>query len=214
MKRNKRIALMVSGIVLMGAAFGLTAYNLYEDSSAADYASQVQQQLSEQLNEIVSATQTVPQLPTGITGELIQEEEIDPNTPMPTIEIDGSNYIGTVVIPALGLELPVAEDWDYVQMKKSPCRYYGSLYKNNFVICGHNYSSHFGTLVNLRTDDEVIFIDAAGNEFYYKVEFIDTLTPFEVGKMVSSDSDLTLFTCNYALTDRVTVRCRLTDKNI
>lgn len=204
MKKNKRIALMLSGVLFMGAALGLAGYNLYEDSLAAESASSVLQQLKAGLDTQPTGLEG---LPTGITGEIVEEETIDPDTPMPTITIDGTAYIGSVVIPALGVELPVAADWSYPQMKISPCRYEGSVYKNDLVICAHNYSTHFRNIKDLQKGDAVIFVDVVGNEYAYHVEAVEDLKPTAVSEMISSAYDLSLFTCNYAGNARVTVRC-------
>ncbi len=205
MKKNKKFFFMLSGMVLMLAAAGLTAYNLNEDARATESAAY----LLEKFNDFRKHAELEEKddLPTGITGQFPEEEHFDPNAPMPTISIDGVKYIGVLTIPALGIELPVAENWDYTQMKISPCRYEGSIYKNNLVICAHNYSTHFRNIKNLQHHDEIIFIDAVGNEFFYQVELVETLQPTAIEEMISSQYDLSLFTCNYAGNARVTVRC-------
>ena len=206
MKKGKRIAFILSGMVLMIAAAGLTAYNLNEDANATESASYILEKFSDEREKLVESTEE-PSLPTGITGEIIEETTISPDTPMPTISIDGVNYIGTLTIPALGIELPVAENWDYTQMKISPCRYEGSVYKNDLIICAHNYSTHFRNIKDLQNGDDVIFVDAVGNNFNYQVELVETLQPTAINEMISSEYDLSLFTCNYAGNARVTVRC-------
>lgn len=91
----------------------------------------------------------------------------------------------------------VADNWDYARMKISPCRYSGSFYSDDLVICAHNYSSHFRDIGSLQVGDEVIFIDVLGNEFHYKVGQVETLDATSVDEMVSSDWDFSLFTCNF-----------------
>lgn len=202
---------MLAGGLLMVAAACLTIYNLHEDSVAASASSKVLQSLVEERNKnMTSATDS--DLPTGISGEIDEENTIDPDTPMPTILVDGTAYIGTILIPALGLELPVADDWDYTQMKISPCRYSGSAYRGDMVVCAHNYTSHFGPIRHLQPGDEVIFVDALGREFHYKVEKVETLGPFGVHEMVASEWELSLFTCTLGGKARVTVRCSRTEE--
>lgn len=206
MKKGKRIVFILSGMVLMIAAAGLTAYNLNEDANATESASYILEKFSDEREKQIESTEK-PSLPTGITGEIVEETTISPDTPMPTISIDGVDYIGTLTIPALGIELPVAENWDYTQMKISPCRYEGSVYKNDLIICAHNYSTHFRNIKDLQNGDDVIFVDAVGNIFNYQVELVETLQPTAIEEMISSEYDLSLFTCNYAGNARVTVRC-------
>ncbi len=206
MKKSKRVALMLSGVVLMGAALGLVAYNLHEDSAAAASASSVLQQLNAERDKRMQATEPTD-VPTGISGEIEEEPAISPDTPMPTIDINGTAYIGSVAIPALGIELPVAADWSYPQMRTSPCRYDGSVYQGDLVICAHNYSTHFRNIKDLQKGDAVIFVDAVGEKYLYHVELVETLKPTAISEMTSSAYDLSLFTCNYAGNARVTVRC-------
>ena len=98
-----------------------------------------------------------------------------PDMEMPTKEIDGETYIGVVEIPSLELSLPVMSDWSYPQLKKAPCRYVGSVYSHDVVICGHNYDRHFGRLKELVPGDEVRFTDMDGNVFRYSVCAVEQL---------------------------------------
>ena len=206
MKKSKKMFFMLSGMVLMAAAAGLTAYNLNEDARAKESAFNILEKFNSEREKQIESMEE-PSLPTGITGKIVEETTISPDTPMPVIVIDDVPYIGTLTIPALGIELPVAENWDYTQMKISPCRYEGSVYKNNLVICAHNYSTHFRNIKDLQNGDDLIFIDAVGNEFDYQVEIVETLQPTAIEEMISSEYDVSLFTCNYAGNARVTVRC-------
>ena len=132
-----------------------------------------------------------------------------PDMEMPTKEIDGETYIGVVEIPSLELSLPVMSDWSYPQLKKAPCRYVGSVYSHDVVICGHNYDRHFGRLKELVPGDEVRFTDMDGNVFRYSVCAVEQLAKTAVEEMQTGDWDLTLFTCTKGGVMRVTVRCAL-----
>ena len=132
-----------------------------------------------------------------------------PDMEMPTKEIDGETYIGVVEIPSLELSLPVMSDWSYPQLKKAPCRYVGSVYSHDAVICGHNYDRHFGRLKELVPGDEVRFTDMDDNVFRYSVCAVEQLAKTAVEEMQTGDWDLTLFTCTKGGVMRVTVRCAL-----
>ena len=132
-----------------------------------------------------------------------------PDMEMPTKEIDGETYIGVVEIPSLELSLPVMSDWSYPQLKKAPCRYVGSVYSHDVVICGHNYDRHFGRLKELVPGDEVRFTDMDGNVLRYSVCAVEQLAKTAVEEMQTGDWDLTLFTCTKGGVMRVTVRCAL-----
>lgn len=132
---------------------------------------------------------------------------LNPEMDMPELKVDGRQYIGVLKIPSLKLQLPIMGEWSYPKLRTAPCRYVGSVYQNNMVICGHNYDRHFGRLKTLKIGAEVDFTDAEGNVFRYKVVELETLKPYAVNQMKSGDWDLTLFTCTIGGRTRVTVRC-------
>ena len=129
---------------------------------------------------------------------------------MPVVDVDGHSFIGTVQIPSLRLLLPVQSQWDSKAARYAVCRYKGSVYDNDLIIAGHNYTEHFGTLNKLSTGDDVIVTDMNGRSFYYKVSNIETLAGSDVDEMEAGDWDLTLFTCTIGGANRVTVRCEAT----
>ncbi|MCQ2420568.1 MAG: sortase [Clostridia bacterium] len=136
---------------------------------------------------------------------------LNPNMDMPKQEIDGINYVGILSVPELGLELPVADEWSYANLKTAPCRFFGSAYRGNLVICAHNYLNHFGTLRNLTIGAQIAFTDMDGNMFRYTVAELETLLPTEVEQMKNGDWALTLFTCTVGGRTRLTVRCLAAD---
>jgi sortase A len=91
--------------------------------------------------------------------------------------------------------------------KNSPCRYVGSVYTNDLIICAHNYSSHFGRLKELKQGDEIILVDMNGEIYTYHVELTEEIHRYNVEDMICSGYDLTLFTCTLDAVSRVTVRC-------
>lgn len=130
---------------------------------------------------------------------------------MPTVKIEGKEYIGVLSIPTIDISLPVLSRLSKSGLKAAPCRYVGSAYLDSLVIAAHNYKAHFGKLKELRIGDRLSFTDADGNIFYYEVGETEILAPDATEEMTDSDWDLTLFTCTLACTlggkNRVTVRC-------
>ncbi len=147
----------------------------------------------------------------------LQEGEIpdyilNPDMEMPVETIDGRDFIGTLEIPSLNLNLPIISQWSYGNLRVAPCRYDGSAYKNDMILAAHNYPSHFGNLKYLKEGEYVIFTDADGNKFTYTAVVRETLMPTAVNEMLSKeedDWDLTLFTCTVGGRSRVVVRCVL-----
>ncbi len=78
------------------------------------------------------------------------------------------------------------------------------------MLCGHNYTSHFGNLKYLEPGDALYFTDVDAHVFGYEVLEILILQPEAVEEMCSTEAgewDLTLFTCTVGGQARVTVRC-------
>ncbi len=197
MRKQRGTLLIIFGILLIFAAVGLVSYNLWDDKRAA-----------ESIGSIMSSLDNKGKNNSNAIPDYILNPEMD----MPTIEIDGYKYIGTVEIPALDLKLPVMDSWSYPKMKIAPCRYSGSAYLNNMVICAHNYTSHFGRLRNVHIGDEIVFTDVANNVFHYYAGETEILQRTAVEEMTVGDWDLTLFTCTVGARARFAVRCVLIEE--
>ena len=198
MKRGSM--LIALGALLLAAALGLTAFNLYEDHRAAANAGAAAQQLRQELPAPpVNREET--------EAEAVPDYVLAPEMEMPTVTVDGQDYIGTLQLPSLELEFPVISRWSYSRLKLAPCRYSGSAYTGDLILSGHNYTAHFWYLSDLSTGDNVYFTDIDGNVFSYEVAERETLRPTAVEQMKSGDWDLTLFTCTLGGQSRVTIRC-------
>ena len=132
---------------------------------------------------------------------------LDKNMEMPVEIINGIGYIGVLKIPSVDRELPVIAKYKYEDLATSPCRYSGSAYTDDMVICGHSYISHFRPIRNLKNGDAVIFEDVDGNVFNYTVGITEILKPTDVDRATNGEWDLTLFTCTSDSSSRFTVRC-------
>lgn len=181
---------IIIGVLLITISASLLVYNTYEENEAGKKSADVLSVIKTNLNDT--------------DQRVINEEEIKE---MKTITIDGYEYIGTITIPSLNLELPIMSDYDYDRLKIAPCRYYGSIYTNDLIICGHSYKTHFKNLIKLKQKDKIIFTDITGENYIYEVLEIEILDPKEVSKMINNEFDLTLYTCTNDGLNRVTIRC-------
>ncbi|RKM61182.1 sortase [Butyrivibrio sp. CB08] len=129
---------------------------------------------------------------------------------MPIADVDGRSFVGTVQIPSLGLILPIQDQWSKENAKVAICRYSGSVYENDLIVCGHNYVEHFGRLPELEIGSDVIVTDMNGISFHFVVSNIETLGAYDTEKMESGQWDFTMFTCTVGGSNRVTVRCEAT----
>ena len=197
MENKKGAFCMAAGFLLVLAALLLTGYNVWDEGRAGDSADATFQALKFQTEE---GREELPEY-------ILPDYLVDPRFEMPTVEIDGYDYIGYLDIPSLELSLPVMSEWSYPQLKIAPCRYAGSVYLDDMILAAHNYDRHFGRLKNLEGGELVRFTDVDGNVFDFSVTELELLWPEQTEEMLSGEWDLTLFTCTLGGRQRVTVRC-------
>lgn len=203
---------VICGICMILCAGGLTGYNLYETHRAEQLAAKTMTELTKILPEQITPAEVfTPEYVASIDVDEPTVEVppfvINPSIEMPESVINGKAYIGTLEIPVLELELPVISDWSRSNAKIAPCRYQGSAYQDNLIVCAHNYKSHFGKIPNLVIGDVLHFTDMEGNLFTYEVVEMEILDGTAIEQMVSGNWDLTLFTCTVGGKARFTVRC-------
>lgn len=208
--------MVAAGAVLILSALLLFLFNSYEDRQAGQEA----QILLQEVQAAIPA-QTVPPVsePPRQTqsAETLPEETLSESFPLPTeplppelpeVEIQGYGYVGWLSIPDIELELPVLSQWDYVRLKKGPCRHAGSSRTDDLVIAAHNYKSLFRNLHQLQPGAEIFFTDMEGIENRYVLVKLETLSPKAVDEVLNSEYDLVLYTCTPGGATRVTAFCQ------
>ena len=216
-KNIRRAWPFMVGTLFFAAALSILIFNKIEDKRAQAQVGAVLQQLHEttEIREIpqetnVLSTESYKTIPNSVEiDHFIPDYILNPNMDMPTVEVDGNSYIGTLYFPSLQVELPVISAWSYPNLKIAPCLYTGSIYTGNAVVAAHNYTSHFWHLFSLSPTDKVLFTDTDGNVFTYEVVLQEVLEPTAIEDMTTSSYDLSLFTCTLGGISRFTVRCRL-----
>lgn len=196
------------GLLLLGVALILTLWNIHTDNQAGENA----QKILEELKFSVALDNPVAEAPMSVPVSTDSEKRIpdhilNPDMDMPIKTMDGQDYVGVITLYELRLELPVMGDWDYAKLKKAPCHYSGSPYRDDLVIMAHNYRSQFGRIRRLNVGNRITFTDMDGNVFEYLVSAVEVLGPYEVEKVTNGEWDLTLFTCTLGGQSRIVVRC-------
>lgn len=113
-KKTAGLVLAAAGAVLILSALLLLFHNRQ--------AGERSQAVLEELRRVATDDATLP------VGSLAATEgpEATQVPEMPTAQIDGYDYIGTLTIPALELGLPVMAQWDYDRLTIAPCRQFGT----------------------------------------------------------------------------------------
>lgn len=197
-KHASRILIWLGFLLSLGAA-GFAGVNAHEAVEASGCAEHVLLQMEDRIPEtVIPATEYNSQI----------ESLPEPLRDMKELEVDGISYVGILEIPALELILPVASHWSESNGKKAPCRFSGSVYQDDMILCAHNYRSHFGRLKSLSEGDYLTFTDVEGYSFPYEVISFEVLDGVSVEEMAYGAWDLTLFTCTSDGKARFTVRCK------
>lgn len=149
---------------------------------------------------VSSIEQVLPEKTQGIP-------ELYPNSGMPVLEIDGTDYVALLEIPAFGLTLPVADQWDRLKLSQSPARFWGSAYDHTLVIGGTDSAQQFGFCDKIEHGTLVILTDMTGAQFAYTVTDIDRAKHAETHWLTDADCDLTLFCHDLYAMEYLAVRC-------
>ena len=201
MKSKTGWIILLAGLLCMMAALAVFLFNQNESHQAKTASAKIVAALSEQIAEEGEENHEET-FPTDITDRT-----------MPEMTVDGERYAGILRIPELELELPVLAFFDYDSLQVTPCLYSGTIYRRNMVIGAHNYDAHFGRISALGIRSEGDFTDVENNTYRCRVVNLETLKPDQndvlTEKAHEGDWDITLFTCNYSGTERVTVRCKM-----
>lgn len=205
--RHTGLGWILAGLLLIMAALALVLGNVWEDRQAGQSAAKAITELRTIVtkpmeNETSAQNEDLPEVQKPIPAYTI-----DPTRPMPTETVGNRDYIGILEIPAVDIELPILSKWSYPNLKVSPCRFSGSAYTNDMILCGHDYSTHFRPLRSMQTGEKVTFTDTEGNEFTYTVDYVETIDGTDIDGLTAGEWDLTLFTCTADGSARVVVRC-------
>ena len=191
------------GCLLIAAALGLAAYNIWDAKRAEKTSNEIAQKLVEEIDDQADDATPFPYA--------------DKDAKMPTAMIDGYEYIGLLEIPSRSLSLPVMSTWDYDRLQISACLFTGSYYNDDIVICAHNYAKHFMPLISMGIGEDIYFTNVEGMTIHYIVANRETVQPTDVELMTENisnsdkstmDWDMTLFTCNLGGQTRCAVRCK------
>ncbi len=142
----------------------------------------------------------LPQRTAGVPG-------VSPTADMPVLELDGTDWVALVELPAYGVVLPVADRWDSGGLAASPARFTGSCYENTLVIGGVDSPRQFGFCDTVGHGDLVTVTDMTGVQFSYTVVDIDRAKHADAAWLTGADCDLTLFCRNVHTVEYIAVRC-------
>lgn len=223
------IALIAVGVVLIIAA----AFMSFSNKQESDTAGERSERLLEKFTEMIPAQRdaVIPESASdsGENGEKTGSDngggtyaDTD-NLPDGEISYDGAwegvrseslvkieehDICGYIQIPKLLLSLPVMSDYSEENLRWAPCRYTDAgTPEGKLVVAGHNYTTHFGRLGDVEPGDKVVFVNADGERYTFKVSEVMTVDNDDFGALEEGEWVLSLFTCNFSGEKRILVRC-------
>ena len=110
---------------------------------------------------------------------------------MPAYDIDGTDFIGLLELPRLGVKLPVAAEWNSSLFAFRPARYSGSVYDGTLVIGGKYESGNFDFADKIDVGEKIEFTDMCGRVFGFTVKKISHADGIDADTL--DGSELTLF---------------------
>ena len=196
---------MTVGLLLIAAALGIVVYNKIDSDRAGRAAVEVMEELAVVVEKNSAKQET--------QVDRVEDEVYESQGEMRTETIGDYEYIGSVEFPTLDIVVPVTAEWSYPRLKIAACRFSGSYYNNDLVICAHNYEHFFARIRWLPIGSEVRFVTVNGKVYDYIVVNRESVTPTAFQTAVDSATgwDLTLFTCDPGGRTRCLVRCELVD---
>lgn len=210
MKRVLGIICMLLGISLVASSAWLLIHNRAEDENAQKAKEEYLPLVMDAVKEITEESRSEQDISSTITHEIpknVHDSNFDYVGNMLVTHIAEYDFIGYISIPNLELQLPVMSETKMELMKIAPCRFSGSPKTNDLVIGAHNYQSHFGNIDDLVQGNKVYFTDMEGVTWEYEVEFTEILSPNEADELQNGEFPLTIYTCTYDGSSRITVRC-------
>lgn len=127
------------------------------------------------------------------------------NNTMPTLSIDGIDFVGVLEIPRYESSLPVCADWG--DISKYPCHFSGSVYDRTLQIGATSQRGQYDFYREISVGDTVFFTDMEGNRYTYSVTNIRHEDNADQTALKREDSALTLFVKNTYDFDYIIIYC-------
>lgn len=190
MKRNLNIFILIGSVLVFTSFVAMATLNI---STERSYNQAIE------TAEIIDSM--LPPRTAGMVGIYSFAE-------MPSLSVEGDDYIALLQIESKGINLPVRSFWDKKEVLASPCCFTGSCYDGSMIIGGSD--SQFLFLTELDLGDIICVTDMLGSEFNYEVKLIERSKNAQSEKLINRDYRLTLFARDKQANNYVIVRCKTT----
>ena len=142
----------------------------------------------------------LPEITDGISEEMRDLR-------MPSLQLDGIDYIGVINVPAFDKELPVSNIWNKNKVSSYPCRYTGSLYDGSLIIGGSSADGQFDFVKDIMIGEKLHFTDTRGLRYSLVVSDIRQTKDVSGESLKKRKGDLILFARNPFAFDYTVICC-------
>ena len=129
------------------------------------------------------------------------------NNTMPTLAVDGTDFVGIIEIPRYNSTLPVGANWG--QTTKYPCCFSGSIYNGSLKIGATTQKGQYDFYTSLSVGDTVKFTDMQGNCYNFVVTNLKYTNNANKTTLNRTDAPLTLFIKNVYSLEYLIVSCNV-----
>lgn len=147
MKKFNRLLLLIIGLVFILGLLFLLIFSLQKFNRSYENLPQI----AEKIEKLIPKKGEV-----GISNSFDCE--------MPSVEIDGCDFIGLIEVPNYGIKLPIYSEFEEYMPKAYSRNNNGSL-----VIEGRYSENQFSFADKIEVGKQIIFIDLYCNVFRYKL---------------------------------------------
>lgn len=126
---------------------------------------------------------------------------------MPTMQVDGRDYIALLTVPAFDVELPIRSQWSYLGANRCPSRFSGTVYDGSLIVGGSDREGQLAFLSRIQNGDTILVTDMTGARFAYRVSMIYRTDSVEAEALMEGNCDLTLFARSQYGLEYIIVRC-------
>lgn len=180
----------------------IIGYGLILGSLVAVLAGLVFQHISAEANRRVAA-QIEAFLPPRVPGVKEQYSVME----MPVLQLNGSDYVALLEVPAYDVQLPVRNNWKPASLGCGPHRFYGTVYDGSLIIGGSDQKNQFDFISHMQLGDQVMVTDMTGTQFGYRVSEIRRADSVPAELLMDGTGDLTLFVRGSYSMIYIVVRC-------
>lgn len=171
MKKFNRLLLLIIGLVLILGLLFLLIFSLQKFNQSDENLPKI----AEKIEKLIPKKSEV-----GISNSFDCE--------MPSIEIDGCNFVGLIEVPGYGIKLPI-----YSEFEEYMPKVYNRNNDSSLIIEGRYSENQFSFADKIEVGEQIIFTDLYSNVFRYKVKRITHSDNINSEKFQSDKQDLTIF---------------------